>query len=46
MKQVHFRKHIRKLCRSLMHEMGDGKFKDAKPSSQNMENKLLKPFGN
>ena len=45
MKEVHFRKHIRKLYQSLIREMGGDKFKDASPSSQNMENKLPKQFG-
>ena len=44
MKEVHFRKHIRKLYQSLIREMGGDKFKDASPSSQNMENKLPKQF--
>ena len=45
MKEVHNIKNIRKLYQSLVGEMGGDKFKDASSSSQNMENKLLKRFG-
>ena len=45
MKEVHCIKNIRTLYQSLIREMGGAEFKDASPSSQNMENKLVKRFG-
>ena len=46
MKEVHCIQNIRTLYQSLIREMVYGdEFKNASPSSQNMENKLLKRFG-
>ena len=45
MKEVHCVKNIRTLYQSLIPEMGGDEFKDASQSSQNMEKKLLKRFG-
>ena len=44
MKEEHCIKNIRMLYCSLISEMGGNKFKDARPSSLNMENKLRKQF--
>ena len=45
MKEVHYAKHIKTFYLSLIPEMGGDEFKDARPSYQNMENKLLNQFG-
>ena len=45
MKEVHCIKNIRTLYQSLIRQMGGDEFKDASSSSQNMENNLLKRFG-
>ena len=45
MKEVHCIKNIRTLHQSLIREMNGDEFKDGSPSSQNMEEKLLKRFG-
>ena len=46
MKEVNCIKTIRTLYQSLIREMDGDKFKDASPSSQNVENNLLKQFLN
>ena len=45
MKEVHCVKNVRTLYQFLIREMGGDAFKDASLLSQNMENKLLKQFG-
>ena len=45
MKDVQCIKNIRTLYQSLICEIGGDKFKYGSPSSQNMENKFLKQFG-
>ena len=44
MTEVHCIKNIKMLHQSLIREMSGEKFKDASPSSHNIENKLLKQF--
>ena len=44
-KEVHCIKNIRTLYQPLIREMGGDEFKDASAFSRNMENKLLKGFG-
>ena len=45
MTEVHCIKNIKMLHQSLIREMSGDKFKDASPPSHNIENKLLKQFG-
>ena len=44
-KEVHFLKNIQTLYQSSIHEMGGKNFQDSNPSSQKMESKIKKRFG-